>query len=104
MYVGTTLAGTDITLWGYVDAVFVDDQGELVIVDFKTDTAVASDDELLARYQHQLAGYAIALQQATGLVIRDANLLIGTRSGQPARNVVASRTVLDTRLPKFDPA
>ena len=100
MYVGTTLdtpAGP-ITLWGYVDAVFIDEQGQLVIIDFKTDTAMASDDELLDRYRHQLAGYAVALHQATGLTVRDANLLIGTRTGQPARAVVAPMALLGAAI------
>ena len=100
MYVGTTLqtAAGMITLWGYVDAVFIDVHGELVIIDFKTDTAMAADGELLDRYRHQLAGYAIALQQATGIAVRDANLLIGTRTGQPARTVVAPMALLRTAV------
>ena len=100
MYVGTTIgSGVEaITLWGYVDAVFVNDLGQLVIIDFKTDTAIADDDELLARYRHQLAGYAIALHQSTALPVRDANLLIGNRSGAPARQVTVPMSDLQSSI------
>jgi hypothetical protein len=56
----------DITLEGYIDLVFRDDDG-LVVVDYKTDAVTA--DDLAARLGHyrvQVAAYALALAAATG--------------------------------------
>ena len=55
-----------ITLEGYVDLVFRDDDG-LVVVDYKTD---AVDDQTRAdrttHYRIQAAAYALAVAEATG--------------------------------------
>ena len=51
---------------GTVDLAF-DSGGEQVVVDFKTD---APDGERLARYQRQIALYARAIQQVSGLPVR----------------------------------
>jgi ATP-dependent exoDNAse (exonuclease V) beta subunit len=56
-----------MTLEGYVDLVYRDDDG-LVVVDYKTD-AVGDDDELARRLDHyrvQGAAYAFAVATATG--------------------------------------
>jgi ATP-dependent exoDNAse (exonuclease V) beta subunit len=68
-YVAVPLDG--ITLEGYVDLVYRDDDG-LVVVDYKTDawrTEIGSGDELnarLAHYRVQAAAYALAVADATG--------------------------------------
>ncbi|HTL86523.1 MAG TPA: UvrD-helicase domain-containing protein, partial [Acidimicrobiia bacterium] len=63
-YVATPLPG--ITLEGYVDLIYRDDDG-LVVVDYKTD-AVASDEleRRLDSYRVQAAAYALAVSEATG--------------------------------------
>jgi ATP-dependent exoDNAse (exonuclease V) beta subunit len=63
-YVAVPLDG--ITLEGYVDLVFRDDDG-LVVVDYKTD-AVRGDElsARLAHYRIQAAAYALAVAEATG--------------------------------------
>ena len=40
MYVGAQFG--EVTIWGYVDAVFVNPDGTLTLVDFKTDTLITS--------------------------------------------------------------
>src|SRR5207253_1335385 len=75
-YVATPLDG--ITLEGYVDLVYRDDDG-LVVVDYKTDavTGVALGARL-AHYRIQAAVYALAVSQATGeRVVRCVLCLLG---------------------------
>jgi ATP-dependent exoDNAse (exonuclease V) beta subunit len=65
MYVAVPLE--DLVLEGYVDLVYRDDDG-LVVVDYKTD-AVANDaglDARLTHYRVQIGAYAHAIQAATG--------------------------------------
>ena len=54
---------------GIIDAFFEED-GELILVDYKTDR-VAGAQELRDRYQIQLDLYARALQQITGKRVRE---------------------------------
>ena len=54
---------------GIIDAYFEED-GELVLVDYKTDR-VAGVQELRDRYQIQLDLYERALQQITGKKVRE---------------------------------
>jgi ATP-dependent helicase/nuclease subunit A len=82
MYVGAQFG--DVTVWGYVDAVFVNPGGTLTLVDFKTDTLVTSTTELARRYQPQMSGYVAALQQATGMVVSEAWLAVAQPDGAAA--------------------
>ncbi len=89
VYVGTVVgtAGEQLTVWGYVDAVFQADDGSLVVVDFKTDSSAAGDAELLRRYATQLNSYGVAVRQATGVPVSERWLLVG-RAGGAARSVL----------------
>jgi ATP-dependent exoDNAse (exonuclease V) beta subunit len=64
-YVAIPLAG--LTLEGYVDLVFRDVDG-LVVVDYKTDAVPDADalETALAHYRVQVAAYALAISEATG--------------------------------------
>ena len=63
-YVAVPFEG--ITLEGYVDLVFRDDDG-LVVVDYKTDAVdAATRAERVAHYRIQAAAYALAVAEATG--------------------------------------
>jgi ATP-dependent helicase/nuclease subunit A len=61
-YVGTVIDG--VLLEGYVDLLYREDDGRLVVVDYKTDAAPTADT--LAVYETQLALYARAVADATG--------------------------------------
>lgn len=100
MYVGTTIGEGDerIVLWGYVDAVFVDERGELVLLDFKTDAAFTSDDELRERYRDQMGAYVEALERSTGRRVARAALLVGRRDGAPAAVVEIEPSTPSARL------
>lgn len=57
-----------VVIQGYVDCAFVED-GELVIVDYKTDRGVTMQ-ELCERYRSQLKMYEFALSQCTGMKVK----------------------------------
>jgi ATP-dependent exoDNAse (exonuclease V) beta subunit len=75
MYVGTTIDDGTV-LEGFVDLVFRDDDGSLVLVDYKTD-AVPSDalDARAEFYRPQVEAYAQALSRSTGIAAVRAVLL-----------------------------
>ena len=64
--------GETMLIQGIADCVFEED-GQLVIVDYKTDR-VASGDELVARYHRQLQLYALALRQTLDRPVRECLL------------------------------
>ncbi len=57
-----------VVVQGYVDCAFVED-GELVIVDYKTDRGVTME-ELRERYRSQLKMYEFALSECTGMRVK----------------------------------
>ncbi len=61
-----------VVIQGIADCVFYED-GELVIVDYKTDR-VQTDAELLERYSHQLNIYRTSLRKALGIPVRECLL------------------------------
>ncbi len=84
-YVGTVVG--ERVLEGFIDLVYRDDDG-LVIVDYKTDTVpVAALDQRVAFYRPQLAAYAAALQAATGERIARCVLLFLSPTGAVERTV-----------------
>ncbi|MEP7111700.1 MAG: UvrD-helicase domain-containing protein [Ilumatobacteraceae bacterium] len=100
MYVGAQFG--DVTVWGYVDAVFTNPDGTLTLVDFKTDTLVTSPSELAGRYQPQMSGYVAALQQATGMQVSEAWLSVAQPDGSAAVDIpveVLDASVLLASLP-----
>ena len=81
-YVGVPLNEDNTSLEGFIDLAFVDENGEIVIVDFKTDR-VAEDTNLAvasASYRTQLGAYAHAIAQATGLSVSEAWLVFSRRA------------------------
>lgn len=75
-YVGTVL-DDDTLLEGYVDLVFRDDDGALVIVDYKTDAIPAGAlGSRVAYYHPQVQAYATCLHRATGLTVRASLLFL----------------------------
>ena len=63
---------------------FVNPDGTLTLVDFKTDTLITSPVELAQRYQPQMSAYVAALQQATGMRVSEAWLSIAQPDGAAA--------------------
>jgi len=84
-YVGTVVG--DRVLEGFVDLVYRDDDG-LVVIDYKTDTVpTAALDARVAFYRPQLAAYAAALEAATGEPVARCVLLFLSPDGAVARIV-----------------
>ncbi|HEY0520639.1 MAG TPA: UvrD-helicase domain-containing protein [Ilumatobacteraceae bacterium] len=82
MYVGAQFG--EVTVWGYVDAVFVNPDDTLTLVDFKTDTLITSSLELAVRYRPQMSAYVAALEQATGMRVSEAWLAVAQPDGAAA--------------------
>ncbi|HEU0213641.1 MAG TPA: PD-(D/E)XK nuclease family protein, partial [Jiangellaceae bacterium] len=84
-YVGTVVG--DRVLEGFIDLVYEDDDG-LVIVDYKTDTVPAAAlDRRVAYYRPQVAAYVAGLAAATGRPVARAILLFLSPSGTLERTV-----------------
>lgn len=58
-----------VLIQGIIDA-FFEEEGELVLVDYKTDR-IAKPQELLMRYQEQLRYYQMALERLTGKRVKE---------------------------------
>lgn len=66
------MEGSGTLLQGVIDCAFEED-GEWVLVDYKTDR-IADEDAFVARYQLQLAWYARALETITGKRVKEKYL------------------------------
>ncbi len=74
----------DIVVSGAIDLLYRDG-GQWVVVDFKSDRD-ADDDALRRRYEPQGAAYAVAVEAATGDLVRDV-IFIAARAGGRAVTV-----------------
>jgi ATP-dependent exoDNAse (exonuclease V) beta subunit len=87
-YVAVPIDG--ITLEGYVDLVYRDDDG-LVVVDYKTDAVSGETLEArLAHYRVQAAAYALAVAEATGEHVARCVLCILAPDPQGATEVIVA--------------
>ncbi len=75
-YVGT-VAGEQV-VEGFIDLLYTDDDGRIVVIDYKTDAEPS--DEMIAAYRKQLAVYAVALADATGMEV-GRRVLVFCREG-----------------------
>ena len=64
--------GTKMLLQGVIDCMFVED-GELVLIDYKTDKGL-TDDEFLNHYSEQLLWYKKAAEKLTKMRVKEAYL------------------------------
>ena len=99
-YVGTTLDDGTV-LEGFIDLVYREDDGSLVIVDYKTDAVPAA--ALPARvttYLPQMAAYAHALSRATGGPVQAAELLFLSPGDATAHRL--EWAAMTTALPLHD--
>ena len=56
----------DIIIQGVIDAFFVNDNGKIVLIDYKTDKIVESEEKTARKYEAQLKYYAIAIEKILG--------------------------------------
>jgi ATP-dependent helicase/nuclease subunit A len=86
VYVASPIGG--VTLEGYVDLLYRDDGG-LVVVDFKTDQVSAADLETrLDHYRLQTAAYAVAIEHTTGETVDRCELLFLKSDGAALVHVI----------------
>ncbi len=65
-----------IVIQGMIDAYFQDDDGNIVIVDYKTDKVMGNIDEIKSRYAPQLMYYKIALEKSLGKKVAGTYLFL----------------------------
>ena len=73
-----------VVIEGIIDLLYQDDDGQLVILDYKSDNIKADDldDRMKQHYQWQGAAYAAAIKRATGREVKDVQFLF-VRLGRP---------------------
>ena len=81
-YVSAPVGDSGLILEGYVDLMFEDDEGALVIVDYKTDRK--TDDT--EAYELQLGAYVAAVRKATGLAVSEAVLVFSRQASKALKN------------------
>ncbi|MEP6659089.1 MAG: UvrD-helicase domain-containing protein [Acidimicrobiales bacterium] len=86
VYVASPIGG--VTLEGYVDLLYRD-EGGLVVVDFKTDQVSAADLETrLDHYRLQTAAYAVAIEHTTGETVDRCELLFLKSEGAALVHII----------------
>jgi ATP-dependent exoDNAse (exonuclease V) beta subunit len=80
-YVSAPVGDSGLILEGYVDLVFEDD-GSLVIVDYKTDRTTAT----AKAYELQLGAYVATVRKATGLAVSEAVLVFSRQASEALKN------------------
>ncbi len=75
-------AGGRTALEGFVDLMFEDENGDLVVVDYKTDQVGESGslESAAAAYEVQLGAYAYAIEESTGRRVSEAWLVFSRRA------------------------
>ncbi|MBS3942593.1 MAG: UvrD-helicase domain-containing protein [Actinobacteria bacterium] len=84
-YVATTIG--DTTLEGYLDLLYRDAAGHLVVVDHKTASSARDLDERLERYRWQGGAYALAVEKAVGETVSRVVFLFLTPDGAIERDL-----------------
>ena len=100
----TTPKGDVVVIEGIIDLLYQDANGELVVIDYKSDD-ITTESEISARlehYQWQGAAYAAALESATGKTVKDVQFLF-VRLDNPLRQVENLRGLM-SQLPDKIPA
>ena len=83
-----TPKGDVVVIEGIIDLLYQDADGELVVIDYKSDDITTETDVTarLEHYQWQGAAYAAALESATGKTVKDVRFLF-VRLDNPLRQV-----------------
>ena len=71
-------------IYGYIDLVFQDSNGDLVIIDYKTVKDLDTFHESKDKHHRQMAAYALALEKSTGLAVSRCVLVVLPRGGEKA--------------------
>lgn len=83
IYVAAPLAEGKL-IYGYIDLVFQDSNGELVIIDYKTVKNLDIFEENKDKHHRQMAAYALALEQSTARPVNRCVLVVLPRDSDKA--------------------
>lgn len=83
VYVAAPLANGTL-VYGYIDLVFQDTNGQMAIIDYKTAANAATFQNSLDKYQKQLATYALAVEKSTGRLVNRCVLIVLLRQDKKA--------------------
>lgn len=83
IYVAAPLAEGKL-IYGYIDLVFQDSNGELVIIDYKTVKNLDAFEENKDKHHRQMAAYALALEQSTARSVSRCVLVVLSRDRDKA--------------------
>ena len=83
IYAAAPLAGGKL-VYGYIDLVFQDGNGDLAIIDYKTVKDFDAFHESKDKHCRQMAAYALALEKSTGLAVSRCVLVVLPRKGSEA--------------------
>jgi ATP-dependent helicase/nuclease subunit A len=92
LYVSAPVGGRDRLVEGYIDLLFEDEHGELVVVDYKTD---ADLDTAVDRYRLQAATYALALEVTLDRPVARAVFVFCRLDGAVEREVADLRVAIE---------
>ncbi|MGQ0617534.1 MAG: UvrD-helicase domain-containing protein [Acidimicrobiia bacterium] len=89
LFVAVPIGRDGVVVEGYLDLLYEDSSGGLVIVDFKTDAAPTglALDAAVARYRPQAAAYALALEGAVGRPADRAVFVFAREDGAIEREI-----------------
>ena len=92
LYVAAPVGERGHLVEGYIDLLFENANGELVVVDYKTDAEV---DHAPERYRLQAAAYAYALQATLGRPVARAVFVFCRPDGAVERDVTDLAAAID---------
>ncbi|MCH8818552.1 MAG: UvrD-helicase domain-containing protein [Chloroflexi bacterium] len=98
-YVSAAVGSAGVVVEGYVDLMFEEENGSLVIVDYKTDRTDATAE----RYEAQLGAYVAAVRKATGREVSEAVLVFSRRAAEALKSGSDLETAQHT-VPDLDAA
>ena len=92
LYVSAPVGDRGRLIEGYIDLLYEDERGELVVVDYKTDADLDAAPE---RYRLQAATYALALETTLGCPVSRAVFVFCRPDGAIEREVTDLRDAID---------
>jgi ATP-dependent helicase/nuclease subunit A len=92
LYVAAPVGDRGRLIEGYIDLLFEDERGDLVVVDYKTDADLETAAD---RYRLQAATYALALETTLGRPVSRAVFVFCRPDGAVEREVTDLRAAVD---------
>lgn len=66
----------DIIVQGIVDAFFIDKDGKIVLIDYKTDKIIENEQKTAEKYREQLKYYSIAIEKILKIPVKEAYIYL----------------------------